>query len=364
MFKCRLNSTKKVIRILICHILILSMFFSVVSPSNAEDQGFDAANGVAYSQEHLRGVLEADLSQYQGERIPFDPSEYEESQPLPKNEDQPWEGERTPDAYDIDRYGDAGIDNMSDTGLSRSLSDISTANEASDSGVGSPYDTLLGRGFTETGKPISRKELWQDQTYETDRFIVKYKENASRETVEASLLSSNLVEAVDKISKFDNPQAGLKGEILKNNGSQISRGDVASIEDFASILKTHEAITAEDLTRRLDDAALLEIEYIQPDYEMAFYSLGEEEPFGNIEDDESLTIGQDDPPDLATTQDNGIVVALLDTGIDTNHPALAGKLTAGYDFVNNTENVNSEEWYYDQGHGTSLAGVIASAGAA
>ncbi len=57
----------------------------------------------------------------------------------------------------------------------------------------------------------------------------------------------------------------------------------------------------------------------------------------------------------------GMTVAILDTGIDYNHPALGGcfgagcKVVAGYDFVNNDGDPMD-----DQGHGTSVAGNAAA----
>jgi len=53
---------------------------------------------------------------------------------------------------------------------------------------------------------------------------------------------------------------------------------------------------------------------------------------------------------------NGIGVAVLDTGIDWNHPELSGQVTAGGDF---TETQTSDQGYDDNGHGTSCAGIIA-----
>ena len=32
---------------------------------------------------------------------------------------------------------------------------------------------------------------------------------------------------------------------------------------------------------------------------------------------------------------NGVIIAVLDTGIDLTHPAFAGRLVPGYDFVDN-----------------------------
>ncbi len=56
---------------------------------------------------------------------------------------------------------------------------------------------------------------------------------------------------------------------------------------------------------------------------------------------------------------DGYSVAVLDTGIDYNHPALGGgwgkRVIAGYDFVNNDPDPMD-----DNGHGTHVAGIIGS----
>ncbi|MFC1754702.1 S8 family serine peptidase [Thermoproteota archaeon] len=59
----------------------------------------------------------------------------------------------------------------------------------------------------------------------------------------------------------------------------------------------------------------------------------------------------------------GVVVAILDTGIDYNHPDLGGtfglgqKIIGGYDFVDNDEDPLDED-----GHGTAVAGIISANG--
>lgn len=55
-----------------------------------------------------------------------------------------------------------------------------------------------------------------------------------------------------------------------------------------------------------------------------------------------------------TTGGSG-VVAVLDTGVQLNHPDLAGRLVAGYDFVNGDSNPSD-----DNGHGTWVSGIIAA----
>ncbi len=54
---------------------------------------------------------------------------------------------------------------------------------------------------------------------------------------------------------------------------------------------------------------------------------------------------------------SGIVVSIIDTGIDLSHPDLEGKIIGGYDFVDNDEMPEDTN-----GHGTQVAGIIAANG--
>jgi thermitase len=54
-----------------------------------------------------------------------------------------------------------------------------------------------------------------------------------------------------------------------------------------------------------------------------------------------------------TTGLSSVVVADLDTGVDSSQPDLQGKLASGWNFVNSNSNPND-----DNGHGTATAGVI------
>jgi thermitase len=56
-----------------------------------------------------------------------------------------------------------------------------------------------------------------------------------------------------------------------------------------------------------------------------------------------------------TTGSASVVIAVLDTGVDASHPDLAGKVLAGYDFVNDDADPAD-----DNGHGTHVAGIAAA----
>lgn len=53
----------------------------------------------------------------------------------------------------------------------------------------------------------------------------------------------------------------------------------------------------------------------------------------------------------------GIMVAVVDTGVDATHPDLTGRVLPGLDLAHRTRNA----WDDVEGHGTSVAGVIAAA---
>lgn len=55
------------------------------------------------------------------------------------------------------------------------------------------------------------------------------------------------------------------------------------------------------------------------------------------------------------TGDPGVIIAIIDTGVDYNHPDLMGKTVAGWDFVNGDNDPMD-----DQGHGTHCAGIAAA----
>lgn len=63
-----------------------------------------------------------------------------------------------------------------------------------------------------------------------------------------------------------------------------------------------------------------------------------------------------------TTGDPSVIIAILDTGVDTGHPDLITELVQGYDFYNCTwgcpEPFNVEDY---RGHGTATAGTAAAA---
>lgn len=70
------------------------------------------------------------------------------------------------------------------------------------------------------------------------------------------------------------------------------------------------------------------------------------------------------PEAHAVTRGSGVTVAVLDTGIDRSHPAFAGRLVQGYDFMDgdtDPSEVGMQGVNPGFGHGTHVAGLVALA---
>jgi len=63
-----------------------------------------------------------------------------------------------------------------------------------------------------------------------------------------------------------------------------------------------------------------------------------------------------------TTGDPNIVVAVLDSGVDLNHPDLTNNLVPGYDFYDNDDQPDPSTDHWLNAHGTCCAGLIAARG--
>src|SRR5260221_1674878 len=59
--------------------------------------------------------------------------------------------------------------------------------------------------------------------------------------------------------------------------------------------------------------------------------------------------------DISPARGNGVIVAVVDSGVNAAHPDLVGRVLPGYDFVNDLP--NAMDVY---GHGTHVAGIIAA----
>ncbi|MCC6457592.1 MAG: S8 family serine peptidase [Caldilineaceae bacterium] len=99
------------------------------------------------------------------------------------------------------------------------------------------------------------------------------------------------------------------------------------------------------------------VTFVEPDSQAVSGAYVPNDPDLNIE---ALSYGLRDVQALEAwdivTGSQEIVIAVVDSGINADHPEFAGRVVAGYDFVDRDELPEDV-----QGHGTYIAGVIAAA---
>ncbi|MDT3766361.1 S8 family peptidase [Priestia filamentosa] len=98
--------------------------------------------------------------------------------------------------------------------------------------------------------------------------------------------------------------------------------------------------------------ALDEVEYVEPNYTVEAF----------LTPNDTFYAYQYGPQKISTpsawdvtTSNSNIRIAIVDTGVQTNHPDLVNKLLPGYNFVNGNSNVTDVN-----GHGTHVAGIAAA----
>ncbi len=92
------------------------------------------------------------------------------------------------------------------------------------------------------------------------------------------------------------------------------------------------------------------------DYQYALYNSGQDiGPPGSPQGEERADIKATSTWE-ETKGDEDIVIAILDTGVDLDHPDLNDKIySSGYDFINDDSDATD-----DEGHGTHVAGIAAA----
>jgi len=157
----------------------------------------------------------------------------------------------------------------------------------------------------------------------------------------------------------------------EDNVNDEKQGDLTEDEN-RQILNVSKDLTDDEKNNLEDEYGIEFVEedengsyVIETDEDSDLDGLEEDDDVEHIETDTPVTmfadtvdwgvhrIGADSIWD--TTSGTGVTVAIIDTGIQTNHPDLAGNVVQGYDFVNDDTNA-----YDDNGHGTHVAGIVAA----
>ena len=142
-------------------------------------------------------------------------------------------------------------------------------------------------------------------------------------------------------------------DIVEESEVQVS---ISDWKDDYGVLEFQEEIDTDTFLDYVSEND--NIEYVQPVYD---FSINELANNGDTEFTESILIPQATGEiDLV----DGTVVALIDTGVDINHPEIQSNLwlsetnSNGWNVIDDNEIVYSSSWGNDVAHGTHLAGII------
>jgi subtilisin family serine protease len=117
------------------------------------------------------------------------------------------------------------------------------------------------------------------------------------------------------------------------------------------------AVAVDDTAKALDELqGRSDIDYAEPNYIIEAEALPNDWPYGNAEW-EGTGMGAAFDFIAAAPAGNTVRIAVVDSGVDADHPELADVLIPGHDFAN-----GDSEPEDDAGHGTKVCGIIGAKG--
>ncbi len=198
----------------------------------------------------------------------------------------------------------------------------------------------------------------QGSKYANDQIIVRYKEGQSPEELR---------------NKGRTDQEKSLADSLLGMGVLSQEKLFTSVDEFLKnyyLLLIQPGTNIQELYKKL--TGIPEIDSITPDYILETFPKGDEKDIPTVQS----PIGEGEPNDpyfldgqqwdmnaismrnawSITRSSDDILVAVIDTGVDYNHPDLLGRVVLGRNYIN-----NSDDPLDDHGHGTHVAGTIGAA---
>ncbi|MFC1716953.1 S8 family serine peptidase [Candidatus Poribacteria bacterium] len=152
--------------------------------------------------------------------------------------------------------------------------------------------------------------------------------------------SKRVLVGFKKGSGYKNAES--RGKFVKDRGGKVHHS-------FKSIDVVSAELSEKDIAKMKKRG---EIAYVEDDIMM--YAVAQETPWG--------VNRVNAPAAWGTSKGAGVDVAILDTGIDYDHPDLDGNLVGGVNFSGTAAdgNTNASYWNDNYGHGTHCAGIVAA----
>lgn len=161
-----------------------------------------------------------------------------------------------------------------------------------------------------------------DNNGNIDQQVVIIYKNTSPFNVQSLSLSTNEI---------------ASGEAVSDRVDVLEVKNDVDIDAFIKTMNENPNVLVADRNRVIRTYSLPDDPYVTDGKAWQFVSIGADKTWDQVANSE--TIG----------------VAVLDTGLNTNHPDLAGRIISGYDYVTKSTEVTDQD-----GHGTLVSGFIAA----
>ncbi|MCC4604313.1 S8 family serine peptidase [Xanthomonas campestris] len=157
-------------------------------------------------------------------------------------------------------------------------------------------------------------------------------------------------------------KAAVRMEAIKQRYKlrEVSGWPITSLGLYCAVLQPPPGVSRDELVSTLADDEGVEL--VQPVQDFSVFSADAAEkttPLSGYNDPyvdmQRGFIDTDAASAQAITQGRGVVVAVVDTGVDTSHPDLKARIREVHDLVDNTPVMTSSD-----SHGTEVAGIIAA----
>jgi len=222
-------------------------------------------------------------------------------------------------------------------------------NDRSESLSGSTDEDMAGEdNEIKAEEELINVYVGDEDAGKTDRYIVKHKSGKESSFINKT---ADLAQSVTEIKS-----SVFVGE---SKGTVNKKSTIKSENSSVSLLVLDEKVLPSELAQTLKTlGAGSDIEYIQPDFLLRLGSLD----FENNEVEDEITPITNMILDYAgdsVSSKEPVLVAVIDTGVDISHEALAERMAEGWNFPDNNDIVYDESNQNDYAHGTHIAGIIA-----
>jgi thermitase len=180
------------------------------------------------------------------------------------------------------------------------------------------------------------KPARNDREYLPDQVLVRFQRDLSQ-------------------SEIERMSSEIGGNLVRSNSrhAYVFHSDKKNLTDLITYFKQKGAVLAEPHTRlRQNELRILGRDELNP-YEEPVVEQPNDVFYGSNQ--WNLPLIAADKAWQVTTGDENIIIAVIDTGIDLNHPEFNGKLAPGHNMITGGDDPQD-----DNGHGTHVAGIIAA----